>query len=774
MKRFIARLSALFGVLAIGAMAIAQAQRMVEPPVAANEPAAKTPLAKVNETRDDDVATAPGDDARPGDPRPMVEPTDTAALAIRGQGGEDPFTSAGRGRSIDSRRRPSSAEPPATLPGDLDARAIRQPSAAEEEAFPDASDVLRDKSAPQSPAASRPRPGEVRRSEEFDAPVTEPSAMPASMPIRTTGAAFAAAAPAVNESSPSGTDQAVFAERQPARRDNDLSASPADDEFSRQPPTPTEANTARGDPRQNNQATRGNRDTDEAARGTARPAPAADVFARPPSALKAAPQAPAAFNSMAPSARAIHQASGRPGDKQLEGVQAPSLSIEKRTPEELQVGQTATIVLKIRNTGAAAAHDVVVRDRVPQGAQLVSTSPRAETGEGGELVWSLGTLSAGSTTEIKVQLKPVSEGEIGSVASVVFRADASFRVRVTQPRLALDVSLSEQQVMLGSDVTLSIRVSNVGTGLARDIVLVDQLPPQVRHPAGSELEYDIGTLKPGESRDLDLTLTAAEAGKIKDSLIARGVGDLQVEEPFEFEIIAPSLKVAISGPARRYLERKASYTLSVSNPGTAVARDVRLVAYLPEGMKFADADHFGEYDSKTGTVEWLLDELPPEQSGNVVLSVVPMAVGKQKITIEGSAKPELTAKQEATVEVDGVVALFFEVADVEDPVEVGGQTTYEIRIVNQGTKTATNLEVVAVLPDELQAVDADGPTRHVIDGGRVLFDPMPKLAPKADTTYHVRVQASRAGDLRFRVQVRAAELSAPVTKEESTRVYSDQ
>jgi hypothetical protein len=47
------------------------------------------------------------------------------------------------------------------------------------------------------------------------------------------------------------------------------------------------------------------------------------------------------------------------------------------------------------------------------------------------------------------------------------------------------------------------------------------------------------------------------------------------------------------------------------------------------------------------------------------------------------------------------------------------------------------------------------------------------LAPKADTTYRVRVQGLRSGDLRLRVQLLTDEMSTPVTKEESTRVYSD-
>ena len=84
---------------------------------------------------------------------------------------------------------------------------------------------------------------------------------------------------------------------------------------------------------------------------------------------------------------------------------------------------------------------------------------------------------------------------------------------------------------------------------------------------------------------------------------------------------------------------------------------------------------------------------------------------------------------------EGLAAIVFELSDVNDPIEVGGETTYEVRVINQGTKAATNLRVVALLPPEMKPLSADGPARHVIDSQRVLFDPLAQLAPKADTTY---------------------------------------
>ena len=154
---------------------------------------------------------------------------------------------------------------------------------------------------------------------------------------------------------------------------------------------------------------------------------------------------------------------------------------------------------------------------------------------------------------------------------------------------------------------------------------------------------------------------------------------------------------------------------------------------------------------------------------------MPVEAGQQKIRVRGSAEKVLDVEQEQPVVIEGIAAIMFEVVDVTDPIEVGGETSYEIRVLNQGSKAATNVRLAVVLPaNKMRASAAEGPTRHVVEGNRVLFDGLARLAPKADTTYRVRAQALQPGDLRVSVQLLTDELQTPVTKEESTRVYSDE
>ena len=124
--------------------------------------------------------------------------------------------------------------------------------------------------------------------------------------------------------------------------------------------------------------------------------------------------------------------------------------------------------------------------------------------------------------------------------------------------------------------------------------------------------------------------------------------------------------------------------------------------------------------------------------------------------------------------VEGIAAVLFQVAGTRNPIEVGGQTTYEVRVVNQGSKAASNVRVAVLLPPELKALTAEGPTRFTVDNGQVTFEGLAQLPPKTDALYRVRAQGLRPGDLRVRCQLLTDDLQTPVTKEESTQVYADE
>jgi uncharacterized repeat protein (TIGR01451 family) len=466
------------------------------------------------------------------------------------------------------------------------------------------------------------------------------------------------------------------------------------------------------------------------------------------------------------------EGSGRPGEKALEGPQQPSLVIQKFAPAEIQVGKPAKFAIQLRNVGGQAADGVTIHDEVPKGTQLLSTSPNAKS-EGSHLKWEIGKLSPGEDRTVEMQLMPTAEGEIGSVATVSYSAQASVKSHCTMPQLAIRMT-APSEVMIGNQQHVKIEIKNPGSGDATGVMLFENVPKNVKHAAGPALEFEIGTLRAGETRELDLLLTAEKAGKVQNVLTARADGNLQVQQQVEFEVIAPALSVDVNGPERRYLERPATYEVSVENPGTAAAHDVQIVTKLPKGLRFVRANNMGEYDASTHAVYWSLSELPKGERGTVELVAMPIETGPQTLEVESRAQQGLTDQKKREIVVEGLAAIMFEVKDLEDPIEVGGETGYEIRVVNQGTKAADNVEVAIELPPGMKLVSAEGETPHKQQQGRIVFEPLQQLAAKADTVYRIRAQGMQAGDQRVMVEVNTADLNQPIRREESTRVFGDQ
>jgi uncharacterized repeat protein (TIGR01451 family) len=464
---------------------------------------------------------------------------------------------------------------------------------------------------------------------------------------------------------------------------------------------------------------------------------------------------------------------GMPGERQLEGAQTPALTLEKIAPAEIQVGKLATFELRVKNVGQIAAQQVQVTDHIPKGTQLVESRPQFQRTADGTLVWPLGTMQAGDEQVIQLQVMPQQEGEIGSVAQVTFAASATARSVCTRPLLTIE-HVAPPKLLIGETLNMTITVTNPGTGAATGVVVEEDVPPGLTHVAGNELEYEIGTLRPGESKRLELTLRADKAGIIKNVIVVRGDANLTAQHSIDIEVVAPQLQVGINGPKKRFLERPATYTLSVNNPGTAAARDVELVAYLPRGMKFVETDGQGQYDPQQHAVFWSLEELPATKGGNVKLTAVPMEIGDQKLRIEGRADLGLNTAYEQVVSVDAAAELIHTIADLSDPIEVGSDTTYEVRVTNVGTKTATNIRIAALLPPELKALSGEGPTRAANDGSRVIFEPLARLNPQEEAIFRIQANAQKAGDFIVRVQISSNEWPNPVTREESTRVYADE
>lgn len=451
--------------------------------------------------------------------------------------------------------------------------------------------------------------------------------------------------------------------------------------------------------------------------------------------------------------------------------QNAAVFLEKIGPTALNVGLPLVYEIVAHNNAAAPVHNVRVEDEIPNNSRLVRAEPTPEI-RGSRLGWNLGTMEPGSERRFKVEVQPSGEGELYSCATITYSAANCLRTVITQPRLVL-TKTGPDTVVIGDQAVFQLQMTNTGTGPANNVVLHDRLPPGLQHSSGSSIDADIGTLAPGESKTVSLPTTAAQVGRHVNEATVTADNAAPASAQAVVLVTQPALFLRKTGPQSRFLNREAEFDLEVSNTGSAPATNVRVLDRLPEGLEFISASDGGTYDANTRTIVWPIGTLEPGQRRGLQLKVYGSKGGEYLNRAAAQADRGLEVFADAPLRIEGVPALMLEVVDLDDPAEVGSETTYEIRVINQGSSTTTNLQIIATLPPGMEPREGAGPTPYRIQGQQLAFEPIDKLTARADVLYRVKAVCKRSGDWRFKVQMSSDQLRVPVYEEESTRIYSD-
>jgi uncharacterized repeat protein (TIGR01451 family) len=460
-----------------------------------------------------------------------------------------------------------------------------------------------------------------------------------------------------------------------------------------------------------------------------------------------------------------------PALEQLAGRQEPGVSLEWVGIPVAKVGQPGDYSLVVRNLGNSPLQDVTVKVAIPAGLSVKDSTPKAQD-ERGKLTWDLGTLIGKQERVIQIKIQAEAKGDSMPQAWVTCTGSAVMRISVREPKLALKCSVADK-VIIGDPAAFTLTVSNPGDGSADHVKIHAVLSEGLEHARGNKIDFDIGNLAPGESRNVALLCATRTGGVQKCEAVAEAENGLSAKDTVSLNVIMPRLDLQLVGPRLRYLDRKAIYSLKVTNPGDAPVSNVTVADSVPAGFKVLAASDGGRHDFQTRTVSWFLGEVAPGQTREVKLEVQAVNVGEHKHKATAVGARGLRAESELVTRVEGLSALLVELVDTEDPIEAGGETSYEVRITNTGSKTETDLKLVAVVPEKMEFKNATGPVRFHPEGKTIVFEPLEKLAPRADAIFRINVKALTAGQCLFKIQVSSTNLTDPVVKFESTRIYSD-
>jgi uncharacterized repeat protein (TIGR01451 family) len=461
-------------------------------------------------------------------------------------------------------------------------------------------------------------------------------------------------------------------------------------------------------------------------------------------------------------------------DPAITPTKQPQIRVEKRAQAEAEIGEKMIYEIIVQNVGQVAAKAVVVEERIPKGTRMERSQPQAKLGRDKVLHWELGTMDPGAQKVIKVEVTPLEAGPIGSVATVRFGAEVATKTVVTAPTLSLSVE-HPQEVALGEQVPIHFVVTNTGSGTARNVKLRTKLQEGLQHKAGLDLDKKLGTLAPGQSQKVDLSVTAAEEGRFAPVVIVTtGEGNNEFEQEnrtLDLNVIQSRLTLSRDGHVRRFVNRPAEFTTRVMNHSIDVIKDVRITETLPVGVVPVGEMTKYRWNPDNRTVQWTVSQLGPGQYSDLKLNVVSERAGELEGKVEAVAANGQRAELPTMLEVAGFPALKVDIHGEDKPVAVDEQVSMRVTISNKGSAPATSVTALFELPQEMTLISAEGPVQYTQEGKLVTFAALQELAPNEKQTFDIVLAAAEEGSTSVAVDVYSDDRKDdPVRQEEAVTI----
>ena len=448
----------------------------------------------------------------------------------------------------------------------------------------------------------------------------------------------------------------------------------------------------------------------------------------------------------------------------------PSIKVVTVGPRAITLGKAATFVVQATNQGSTSAREIIVAIDLPDWVDVTSNRASSGTvrkqsdpGETARLIWTIDRLAGSAESQLALNLMATENRPIDLSIDWAFRPDTSnARVVVQQPKLDVAVS-GPFDVLYGDDASYTITVSNPGTGTAENVVL--------NYPAefGGEQEK-VGIIPAGQRRQFDAKLTTRQSGELAIRVQAFGDAGLKSEVTQRIVVRRAKLAVEIDGPKFKYAGSVAKYNFKVTNIGDATAEELVAAAALPVGAKYLGGLQNAE--QVEGGMRWPIGTLNPGAERVYEVTCQLLEAGSNEFQAGVRAADGLQAANSVATTVEALADLKLSVNDPQGPQPVGERVSYQLKIINRGTKAATAVKVTVQFSDGIEPVGVDGGRAEVVPG-QVLFSDIDRIEAGAEVVLTVTARGDKAGNHIYRSTLTCDNPETRRVSEGTTRFFGD-
>lgn len=303
-------------------------------------------------------------------------------------------------------------------------------------------------------------------------------------------------------------------------------------------------------------------------------------------------------------------------------------------PASARIGTALNKVIEVKNVGSATAKDVVVTDMLPAG---LTTS--------GERTFNVGDLAPGQARQITVPLMAAKRGQAvnAAVAKASNAAEVSTECStvINQPGLAITKNGTKQQ-FLGRTASYDIVVSNTGDMELKDVVVTDTAAAATRivkadgaSVSGNTATWKIPSLAKGAKENFSVVLTSTTPGSHCNDVAAKSADGLTAKDQActLWKGIPAILLQTKDDPDPIGVGENTTYTISVTNQGTADDKNVKVVVKFAKQIDPVSASGNGSVEGKTVTFP-AIPVLGPKQVVTYTITAKGASTGDHRLKVD--------------------------------------------------------------------------------------------------------------------------------------------
>ena len=336
---------------------------------------------------------------------------------------------------------------------------------------------------------------------------------------------------------------------------------------------------------------------------------------------------------------------------------------------------------------------------------------------------------------------PSRKGNKEVVQGIIAREEAISLGRT--PNIEIN-TLGPKKLTVGQSSTYTLRVRNVGSEVARKLVVTTELPESASdlkaNPSVGEASFqtssvrvsgricvwEVGELEPGDEQTLALTLKPtkrAAFGLVSNFDFERSTASAEVE------VQEPILEALIEGRDSIEWGVEDRYRIRLRNVGNGDAEEVRINVSTGENNA---SQMLGVL--KAG--EEKIIEMNVKTVSNEFFTIKVEAVGSYGVAATAS-KRVATLRGQLNVEVESPELQFVE-----------GEFEALVHVTNIGNATLQNVDVVAQVPSGVEILSCSNQARRNDEKRRVYWI-APFIRPNEETTFSLRCRIMNAGTAKF-------------------------